>query len=68
MSAQRLVTTGALTSYQAIVGDVVGLAVEAVGDLDSVGFPRHRLTDLLAQHELIEPACCTSREGPRASP
>jgi hypothetical protein len=56
MSAQRLVTTGALTSYQAIVGDIVGLAVDAAGDLDSVGFPRHRLTDLLAHHELIEPA------------
>jgi len=56
MSAQRVATTGALTSYQAIVCDIVGLAVEAAGDLDSVGFPRHRLTDLLAQHEVIEPA------------
>jgi hypothetical protein len=68
MSAQRWVMTGPLTNYQAIVGHVVGLAVEAAGDLDSVGFPRHRLTNLLAQHELIEPARCATREGPRASP
>jgi hypothetical protein len=56
MPAQRLVTTGVLTGYQAIVGDLVGLVVEAAADLDSVGFPRHQLTDLLHQHELIEPA------------
>jgi hypothetical protein len=56
MSAQRLVMTGALSSYQAVVGDVVGSAVEAASNRDSVSFPRHRLTNLLAQHELIEPA------------
>jgi hypothetical protein len=56
MSAQRLVTTDALSSYQAVVGDVVGSAVEAASNRDSVGFPRHRLTGLLAQHKLIEPA------------
>jgi hypothetical protein len=55
MSAQRIVRTGALPCYQAVVGDMVGLVVEAAGDRDSVSFPRHRLTNLLA-HELIEPA------------
>jgi hypothetical protein len=55
MSAQRLVATGALPCYQAVVGDMVGLVVEAAGDRDSVGLTRHRLTNLLA-HKLIEPA------------
>jgi hypothetical protein len=56
MSAQRLVMTGALSSYQAAVSDVVGLAIEAASNRDSVSFPRHQLTSLLAYHELIEPA------------
>jgi hypothetical protein len=32
MSAQRLVTTGALSSYHAVVGDFVGSAVEAASN------------------------------------
>jgi hypothetical protein len=56
MSAQRLVMAGALSSFQAVVGDVVGLAVEAASNWDSAIFPRHRLTNPLARHELIEPA------------
>lgn len=56
MSAQRLVATGALSSSHAVVGDMVGLAVEAASNRNSVSFPRHRLTNLLAGHELIEPA------------
>jgi hypothetical protein len=67
MSAQRLVTTGALPCHPAVVGYVVGVVVEAAGDRDSVGFPRRRLTNLLA-HELIEPALCASPEGPPTSP
>jgi len=55
MSAQRLVTAGALSCYQVIVGDMVCLVVDAAGDRDGVGFPWHRLVNLLA-HELIEPA------------
>jgi hypothetical protein len=56
MSAQRHVTTGALSSSQALVGDAVGLAIKAARNRDSASFPRHRLTNLLAYHELIEPA------------
>jgi hypothetical protein len=44
-----------LPSYHAVVGDVMGLVVEAAGDQDSVDFPRYRLITLFG-HELIEPA------------
>ncbi len=42
MSAERLVVSGGLASGQAVVGDVVGLAVEAAGDRDGVGPFSHR--------------------------